>query len=81
MRLDRGMADLSEQIEAAADNPQAMSGDAGSITERSIADLIAADKYLAEKAAATGTNASGGKKSGFRTLGFARVRMPSGGRS
>ena len=81
MRLDRGMADLSEQIEQAAANPQAMSGDSGSLTERSLADLIAADRYLAQKAALSGTNAKGGKKSGFRTLGFARVRMPSGGRS
>jgi hypothetical protein len=75
------MADLSEQIEDAAANPQTVSGDAGSVTERSIADLIAADKYLAEKAALTGVNANGGKKSGFRTLGFARARMPGGGRS
>lgn len=75
------MADLSEQIEEAANNPQAVSGDGGSVTERSIADLIAAEKHLAEKEALAGTNAKGGKKSGFRTLGFARVRMPSGGRS
>lgn len=75
------MADFTEQIEDAANNPQATSGDSGSVTERSIPDLIAADKYLAEKAALAGTNARGGKKSGFRTLGFARARMPGGGRS
>lgn len=75
------MADLTDTIEDAATNPQAMSGDAGSMTERSLSELIAADQYLAEKAALTGTNANGGKKSGFRTLGFARTRMPGGGRS
>lgn len=75
------MADLSEQIEEAATTPQSVSGDAGSLTERSVDDLIKADQYLAQKAALQGTNAKGGKKSGFRTLGFARARMPGGGRS
>lgn len=75
------MADFSEQIEEAVNNPQATSGDGGSVTERSISDLIAAEKHLSEKEALAGTNARGGKKSGFRTLGFARARMPGGGRS
>jgi hypothetical protein len=42
--------DLDETIEQAAQTPARMAGDAGSVDQRSVAEIIAADKYLASKA-------------------------------
>ena len=53
------MADLSEQIQQAAETPAAASQDGSSATARPINDLIAADKYLASKQAASTTGLSG----------------------
>jgi len=48
------MTDLSDRIETVAGQPQAVSGDAGSMKNPDLDDLIKADRYLAEKATATG---------------------------
>ena len=45
-------ADLSAAIEAAAAQPQAVSVDGVSSTQRPLAELIEADRYLRERAAA-----------------------------
>ena len=47
------MPDLGDTIEEAAGNVAAASGDAGSFTERPLADLIEADKHLAAKRGST----------------------------
>jgi len=39
-------ADLTQTIVSAALTPQQMSGDAGSVLQRSLDDLIKADKYV-----------------------------------
>lgn len=46
------MADLSDEIEAAAQGPKSHSVDGESAVARDIDDLIKADRYLAAKAAA-----------------------------
>lgn len=43
--------DLEETISDAAAEPAAASGDAGSVTQRPLPDLIDADRYLAGKRA------------------------------
>ena len=47
------MADLSDEIEEAAQGPKSHTVDGESATARDIKDLIEADKYLAAKAAAS----------------------------
>lgn len=42
---------IDEALEAAASQPAKMSGDAGSVEQRSISDLIALDKHVAAKSA------------------------------
>jgi hypothetical protein len=46
-------ADLTQAIVNAALKPEEMSGDAGSIKQRSIDELIAADKYAKTQTAAS----------------------------
>lgn len=48
------MADLSDQITDAAQNPKKAQGDMGSAESHPLPDLIAADRYLAGRSAATG---------------------------
>ncbi len=48
---DENMADLETEIETVADGPAAMSGDAGSMSQHNLKDLIAADRYLQTKGA------------------------------
>ena len=43
--------DLSTQIQSLANGPAEVSGDAGSVKQRSVSELIEADRYLASKAA------------------------------
>lgn len=42
---------IDTALDAAASQPAKMSGDAGSVEQRSIPDLIALDKHVASKAA------------------------------
>lgn len=42
---------LSSQIQSLANGPAEVSGDAGSVKQRSVSELIEADRYLASKAA------------------------------
>lgn len=72
------MADLSETIEQAAQDPAAAANDGQSATARPIADLIAADKYLKGQAAAEGTNTNGGPRSGWGMLRTAKAVPPGG---
>jgi hypothetical protein len=44
--------DLKDEIRSAASSPARMSGDSGSVDQRSIDDLIKADRYLAQQKAA-----------------------------
>ncbi|TXH09522.1 MAG: hypothetical protein E6R04_07920 [Spirochaetes bacterium] len=46
--------DLTDAIVEAAQSPQSASGEAGSVTARSISELIEADKYAKAQAATTG---------------------------
>ena len=46
--------DLNEVLLETASGPKKVSGDAGSVEQHSISDLIAADKYLASKEATKG---------------------------
>lgn len=62
------MADLSEQIEEAANGPARAAADGVDVTARPIRDLIEADKYLTAKRAAA-TNKTGG-------LRFAKLVPP-----
>ena len=57
--------DLKSRIVEAASEPQSVSTDGFSATNRPLADLIAADKHLAQK-----TSASTGKL----PIGFTKVR-------
>lgn len=43
--------DLSTQIQSLANGPAEVSGDAGSVKQRSVSELIEADRYLASKTA------------------------------
>lgn len=61
-------AAIDSAIAAAASEPAKMSGDAGSVEQRSIPDLIALDKHVASKNAA-----SRGAPFGMR---FARIVPP-----
>ena len=45
---------ISKAILETASGPKKVSGDAGSVEQHSISDLIEADKYLASKEAAKG---------------------------
>ena len=51
---NNGKIDLSEALLESASGPKKVSGDAGSVEQHSISDLIEADKYLASKEAAKG---------------------------
>ena len=44
-------SNLEDAIRTAAHGPAKVSGDAGSVEQQKLADLIAADKYLVEKCA------------------------------
>lgn len=46
--------DLAEVLLETASGPKKVSGDAGSVEQHSISDLIEADKYLSSKEAAKG---------------------------
>jgi len=70
------MADLSDTIEDAAQDPAAASEDGRSATSRPLADLIAADKYLKSAGALDGTNQNGGPRSGWGCLRMARAVPP-----
>lgn len=48
----RIMSDVSDAIDANAQGPKSASGDAGSVTQHSLADQIEADRYLRSQAAA-----------------------------
>lgn len=63
------MADLSDNIEEAAQGPKHVQTDAGSIDAQSLPDLIAADKYLKGQKAVSG-------KSGWGALRPTRVIPP-----
>ena len=66
------MALTAEQLAALALKPQAVSGDAGSVTARSADDVLTlADRAAAEEAL-TGNNDNGGPKSAWRCLRIAR---------
>lgn len=47
-------SELEKTILETASGPKKVSGDAGSVEQHSISDLIKADKYLASKEAAKG---------------------------
>ena len=61
--------DLGDTIEEAASNPRRMSGDLGSVDERSIDELIKADQYLAQKRA---------RAAGGFGLKFLKISPPGG---
>ncbi len=52
--VDLPSPDLTEVLLETASGPKKVSGDAGSVEQHAISDLIAADKYLASKEAAKG---------------------------
>lgn len=58
---------LDDVIRDAAQKPSSVSGDAGSVTQRSLTELIEADRYLASKEAA---------KSKFRGLRLSKLIPP-----
>ncbi len=62
----------AEAIAAAALGPKSVSVDGQTVTEHSIADLIAADRYLSQQAAATA------KPLGFG-IRIQRIVPPGGG--
>lgn len=70
------MALTAEELEALATNPQSMSGDAGSLTERSAEDILKLSDRAAATDALTGTNDNGGPKSAWRCVRMARASMP-----
>lgn len=70
------MADLTDRIEAAAAGPAQVSGDAGSVTEQSLADLIAADEYL--RTVAADSPASVAPTKPHRGVRFTRLLPPGG---
>lgn len=72
------MADLTDTIEQAAQDPAAATSDGQSATARPIADLIAADRYLKGQQAVEEVNVNGGPKSGWGALRTARVIPPGG---
>ena len=55
---------LEDKINEVANGPAKATGDAGSVEQQNLKDLVEADKYLAQK------NASGG-----RSLGIKRVQL------
>lgn len=59
--------DLSSQIQSLANGPAEVSGDAGSVKQRPISELIEADRYLASKAAMSDP---------LRGLRFAKITPP-----
>jgi len=72
------MADLTDTIEQAAQDPAAAASDGQSATARPIADLIAADRYLKGQQATEGANANGGPRSGWGALRAAKAIPPGG---
>ena len=60
--------ELQTEIEDQATNPESVSSDAGSVSNRPLDDLIEADRYLTSKAAASTQT----KRMGFR-LGIFRA--------
>lgn len=72
------MADLTDTIEEAAQDPASASSDGQSATARPIADLIAADRYLKGQQATESTNAQGGPRSGWGALRAAKAIPPGG---
>ena len=62
------------ELEALAAAPAAVSGDAGSVTERSADDI----RKLLDDAKATTTepNAQGGPKTAMRFVGMTRIKNP-----
>ena len=59
--------DLSSQIQSLANSPAEVSGDAGSVKQRSVSELIEADRYLASKAAMSNP---------LKGLRFAKIKPP-----
>lgn len=59
---------IDTALEAAASQPAKMSGDAGSVEQRSVSDLIALDKHVASKAA--------GKRGAPFGMRFGRIVPP-----
>jgi hypothetical protein len=72
------MADLTTEIETAAQEPATATSDGQTAASHPLPDLIAANKYLKSQEAATGTNIRGGPKSAWGMLRAAR-RVPPGG--
>ena len=68
------MADLTDDIEANAEKPRAVTVDGQTVEQQSLKDQIEADKYLNAAAATTGDgNATG---NGYRGLTFFKFRPP-----
>jgi len=59
--------DLSSQIQSLANSPAEVSGDAGSVKQRPVSELIEADRYLASKAAIANP---------LKGLRFAKIKPP-----
>jgi hypothetical protein len=64
------MADLETRIEQVAAGPKRVSGDAGSVTQQDIDDLIKADRHLASKSATSGRTLKG--------IRFVKISPPAG---
>lgn len=68
------MADLTDDIEANAGKPRAVTVDGQTVEQQSLADQVAADKYLkAATATAQDGNSTG---NGYRGLAFFKFRPP-----
>lgn len=67
------MSVTPEQLEALALKPATVTGDAGSVSQRSADDLL---KLVAAATDLSGTNENGGPKSPFRRLRAARGMFP-----
>jgi hypothetical protein len=65
-----------EEIEALRDSPQEMSGDTGTVRERSADDFIKLDQYASAAEAVDATNVNGGPRSAWHCLRPARVQLP-----
>jgi hypothetical protein len=67
-----------DELEALARKPAVVSNDAGSVTQRSAADILALDAQAQAAALIQGTNEQGGNKSAWRLLRKA-LFSPGGG--
>lgn len=65
-----------EEIAELRDAPLQISGDAGSLTERSASDFIKLDQYAAAAEAVDATNDNGGPRSAWHCLRPARAKLP-----